>query len=213
MEFLQSVLEVLMHLDGHLVVWATEYGFWIYLLLFVVVFCETGLVITPFLPGDSLLFAAGVSAGHGLLKLSLVFLTLAAAGILGDACNFLIGRAIGPVIFRRETRLIKKKYLLEAHAFYERHGGLAIVMARFIPILRTFAPFVAGIALMQPKLFLLFNITGCLLWVGGLVSAGYLLGHLPWVAEHFSLIVYLIVALSLLPLLVSLFRHGQHRGS
>ncbi|MBQ7738382.1 MAG: VTT domain-containing protein [Desulfovibrionaceae bacterium] len=206
MDFLGTFWDLILHIDVHLIDFIQQYGAWVYLCLFLVVFCETGLVVTPFLPGDSLLFAAGVCAGSELLSYGHVLLLLGLAGILGDACNYFIGRWVGPVIFAKETRLIKKKYLLQAHAFYERHGGKAIILARFIPIIRTFAPFVAGIALMRPSLFFAFNITGCILWVGGLVSAGYFLGHQVWVREHFSLIVYAIIFVSLLPLMIGLIK-------
>lgn len=208
------LVDFILHIDTHLFELVAGYGAWVYAILFLIVFCETGLVVTPFLPGDSLLFASGVVAGAGLLGYEHVLLTLLAAGILGDACNYAIGRRAGPAIFARETRCIRKEHLLRANAFYERHGGKAIILARFIPIVRTFAPFVAGIALMCPRLFFLFNITGCLLWVGGLVSAGYFLGNQPWVRDHFSVIVHGIIVVSLLPVAIELLRAGRkrHRG-
>ncbi|MBQ9406761.1 MAG: DedA family protein [Desulfovibrio sp.] len=218
MDMVQAALDFLLHVDRHLFALAADYGLWIYAILFCIVFCETGLVVTPFLPGDSLLFASGVAAGAGLLGYGHCLLLLLAAGVLGDAVNYSIGRQVGPAIFSRETRLIKKAYLLKAHQFYARHGGKAIVLARFVPIVRTFAPFVAGIALMHPAAFFTWNVTGCALWVGGLVSAGYFLGNLAWVREHFSLIVYAIVTISLLPLAVEavqalLARRKSRNGS
>lgn len=206
MELLQSFFDLVLHIDVHLTDFARTYGVWVYVFLFAIVFCETGLVVTPFLPGDSLLFAAGVCAGASLLGYGEVLFVLLCAGILGDGCNYCIGRMVGPVIFSRETRFIKKSHLLKAHAFYERHGGKAIILARFIPIIRTFAPFVAGIALMQPRIFVLYNFTGCILWVFGIVSAGYFLGNQPFVRTHFSFIVYVIVVVSLLPLAISMVR-------
>lgn len=206
MEFLQYFADVVLHIDVHLFELVARYGVWVYAILFVIVFCETGLVVTPFLPGDSLLFASGVAAGAGLMGYGEVMGVLLAAGVGGDAANYLIGRHVGPAIFSREHRLIKKEYLLKAHLFYERHGGKAIVLARFIPVVRTFAPFVAGIALMHPRTFFVYNITGCVLWVGGLVSAGYFLGNLPWVRQHFNIIVYVIIVLSLLPVLIEMLR-------
>ena len=206
MDLLVSFWDLILHIDVHLIEFIQQYGVWVYLCLFLVVFCETGLVVTPFLPGDSLLFAAGVCAGSNLLGYGQVVLLLFIAGVLGDGCNYCIGRHVGPVIFAKETRFIKKKYLLRAHDFYERHGGKAIILARFIPIIRTFAPFVAGIALMRPTTFAAYNMTGCLLWVGGLVSAGYFLGHQVWVREHFSIIVYVIILVSLLPLMVGVIK-------
>ena len=194
------------HIDQHLFALVTEYGAWLHLFLFVMVFCETGLVVTPFLPGDSLLFATGALAGAGLLSYPLSMAILLAAAVLGDAVNYEIGRHVGPGIFRRETRFLNKAHLLRAHAFYERHGGKAIILARFVPIVRTFAPFVAGVALMHPARFLSFNIVGALLWVAGLVSAGYFLGNIPAVKNNFSLVVYGIIAVSLLPVVVEFLR-------
>ena len=198
-------------LTAHLFELVADYGTWIYAILFVIVFCETGLVVTPFLPGDSLLFASGVVAGAGLMGYEHVLLTLLAAGVLGDACNYFIGRHVGPAIFARETRFIKKEHLLKANQFYEKHGGKAIILARFIPIVRTIAPFVAGIALMCPRMFFLFNVTGCILWVGGLVSAGYFLGNQPWVRENFGIIVYAIIVISVLPVAIELIRARMGR--
>ena len=206
MEFIQYLIDVILHVDKHLFDLLAQYGTWVYAILFVVVFCETGLVVTPFLPGDSLLFASGVAAGAGLLGYVEVMIVLLAAGIMGDATNYCIGRHVGPGMFARDHRFIKKEHLLKAHAFYERHGGKAIVLARFIPIVRTFAPFVAGIAMMSPHIFLFFNITGCIAWVGGLVSAGYFLGNHPWVRSHFSLIVDVIIFVSILPMIVEIVR-------
>lgn len=206
MEMISYFLDFVLHIDVHLFELVEQYGLWIYGILFIIVFCETGLVVTPFLPGDSLLFASGVVAGAGLMGYVEIMLVLLAAGILGDAVNYCIGRHVGPAIFARENRFIKKEHLLKAHHFYERHGGKAIVLARFVPIVRTFAPFVAGIALMHPGTFFFFNITGCMLWVGGLVSAGFFLGNLAWVRENFSSIVYLIIFISVLPVVIELIR-------
>ena len=206
MELLSSFVSFVLHIDVHLFELANQYGLWLYAILFVIVFCETGLVVTPFLPGDSLLFASGVVAGAGLLGYGEVMAVLLAAGILGDAVNYFIGRHVGPAIFSRENRLIKKAHLIKAHDFYERHGGKAIVLARFVPIVRTFAPFVAGIALMCPRTFFFFNVTGCILWVGCLVSAGFFLGNLDWVRQNFSIIVYAIVVVSVLPVVIEVLR-------
>ena len=206
MEFLTYLVDFILHIDAHLFELVEQYGMWIYAILFIIVFCETGLVVTPFLPGDSLLFASGVVAGAGLMGYGPVLLVLLAAGIMGDAVNYFIGRHVGPAIFQRDSRFIKKEHLLKAHHFYEKHGGKAIILARFVPIVRTFAPFVAGIALMCPHRFFLFNITGCVLWVGGLVSAGYFLGNLEWVRQNFSIIVYLIIIISVLPVAIEVLR-------
>ena len=215
MEIVRYFIDFILHIDVHLFELVAQYGLWIYAILFIIVFCETGLVVTPFLPGDSLLFAAGVVAGAGLMGYVEVMLVLLAAGVLGDAVNYCIGRHVGPAIFSRDSRFIKKEHLLKAHHFYERHGGKAIVLARFVPIVRTFAPFVAGIALMHPPTFFLFNITGCLLWVGGLVSAGYFLGNLEWARQNFSLLVYGIIILSVLPVVIEVVRGrmGKHKDA
>lgn len=198
--------DFVLHIDVHLFELVERYGMWIYAILFIIVFCETGLVVTPFLPGDSLLFASGVTAGAGLMGYFPVLLTLLCAGILGDAVNYFIGRHVGPPIFSRDSRFIKREHLLKAHHFYEVHGGKAIVLARFIPIIRTFAPFVAGIATMRAHTFFLYNVTGCILWVGSLVSAGYFLGNLQWVRDNFSLIVYAIIVISVLPVVYELIK-------
>ncbi len=200
MEILTFLIDFVLNIDKHLFELVRDYGLWVYAILFLIVFCETGLVITPFLPGDSLLFATGVVAGAGLLGYVESMAVLLTAGIIGDAVNYNIGRYVGPSIFKRETRFIKKAHLLKAHAFYEMHGGKAIILARFIPIVRTFAPFVAGIALMRPASFLFYNVTGCIIWVGSLVSIGYFLGNTPFARENFGLIVYAIIVISVLPL-------------
>ena len=199
LSFFEQAISFVLHIDQHLFALVAEYGVLLYLFLFIVVFCETGLVVTPFLPGDSLLFAAGVFSADGML-------ILLAAAVLGDAVNYEIGRHVGPSIFSRETRFLNKEHLLKAHAFYERHGGKAIILARFIPIVRTFAPFVAGIALMSPVKFLSFNITGAVLWVVGLVSAGYFLGNIPIVKNNFSVVIYGIIIVSVLPVVIEFIR-------
>ncbi len=200
MDFVLLLVDFILNIDKHLFALVENYGLWVYAILFLIVFCETGLVVTPFLPGDSLLFATGVVAGAGLLGYGESMAVLLAAGIIGDAVNYGIGRRVGPAIFKKETRFIKKEHLLKANAFYEKHGGKAIILARFIPIVRTFAPFVAGIALMHPRSFLFYNITGCIIWVGSLVSVGYFLGNTPFARENFGLIVYAIIIISVLPL-------------
>ena len=206
LSFFEQAISFVLHIDQHLFALVAEYGVLLYLFLFIVVFCETGLVVTPFLPGDSLLFAAGTVAGAGHLSYPVCMLILLAAAVLGDAVNYEIGRHVGPSIFSRETRFLNKEHLLKAHAFYERHGGKAIILARFIPIVRTCAPFVAGVALMNPARFFLFNVIGAVLWVLGLVSAGYFLGNIPVVKENFSLVVYGIIIVSVAPVAVEFVR-------
>lgn len=205
--------DFVLHIDIRLFELVEKYGAWIYAILFLIVFCETGLVVTPFLPGDSLLFASGVAAGAGLMGYGEVMAALLAAGILGDAVNYFVGRRAGPPIFNANGKYIKKEYLLRARLFYEKHGGKAIVLARFIPVIRTFAPFVAGIALMRPVAFFFYNMSGCVLWVGTLVSAGFFLGNFSWVKQNFSLIVYAIVIISVLPILAEIIRakYGKFR--
>lgn len=202
----ETALSYALHIDQHLFALVQEYGAMLYVILFVVVFCETGLVVTPFLPGDSLLFAAGAVAGAGYLSYPVLMAVLLVAAVLGDACNYEIGRLTGPSIFSRETRWLNKAHLLKAHAFYEHHGGKAIIIARFVPIVRTFAPFVAGVALMNPITFLSYNVIGAILWVVGLVSAGFFLGNMPFIKENFSLVVYGIIVVSVLPVVFEVLR-------
>lgn len=203
-----SLLDMALHIDAHLRRLVDAWGLFVYLILFLVVFCETGLVVTPFLPGDSLLFAGGALVGADMLEYPPLVAVLLAAAIAGDAVNFRIGRHIGPPVFQKNYRLLKREYLERAQVFYARHGGKAIVLARFIPIIRTFAPFVAGAAGMRQDRFFFFNVTGAAGWVFSLVSAGVFLGSLPFVRNNFSLIVYGIIVLSLLPLLVRAARSG-----
>lgn len=214
MEILGQFLDLLLHVDVYLFQLVRDYGTLTYVILFAIVFCETGLVVTPFLPGDSLLFAAGTIAGAGHLDYLSLMGVLLAAAILGDFVNYEIGRHLGPAIFQRETRFLNKEHLMRAHDFYERHGGKAIILARFVPIVRTFAPFVAGIATMSPSRFLLFNVTGAIIWVVSLVSTGYFLGNTQFVQENFSLLIYAIVAVSVLPIVIDLTRtwFAKHRA-
>lgn len=201
MDLLLNLVHMALHLDQTLAQVVADYGKLTYLLLFCIIFCETGLVVTPFLPGDSLLFATGAMAGAGLLDGVLLLPLLFGAAVAGDSLNYAIGRRVGPAIFDRQTRFINKKHLEEAHRFYERHGGKTIVLARFIPIIRTFAPFVAGIAYMDYSRFLFFNLTGGFVWVGGLLGVGYLFGNLPVVKENFTAVIYIIILISITPIL------------
>lgn len=212
MDIIQFFIDFVLHIDSHLLELVMRYGTWIYLILFIIVFCETGLVVVPFLPGDSLLFAAGVLAGAGFMGYFSAMGIFLLAGASGDCVNYILGHFAGPAIFRKEHRFIKKEYLVAAHAFYERHGGKAIILARFIPIIRTFVPFVAGIARMHPYVFFFYNIIGCILWVGTLVSTGYFLGNLEFVRTHFSVIVYAIVLISVIPVFVSAVRARMMKG-
>lgn len=204
---MQEIFELLLHLDVHLAEFVKDYGAWVYALLFLIVFCETGLVVTPILPGDSLLFATGAMAATGILNLWVVVVLLLIAAILGDAVNYSIGHYVGPKVFRAEDRtsfwhrMLNRDHLLKAHEFFERHGGKAIVLARFVPIVRTFVPFVAGCGSMSYPQFALFNVAGAMLWVGLCVGGGYLFGNMPVVKDNFTLVVLGIVFISLLPIL------------
>ncbi len=213
MELLHQFLDLFLHLDTHLDNVVRDYGVWTYLLLFVIVFCETGLVVTPVLPGDSLLFAAGAIASLGSLNVALLFGLLSAAAILGDTVNYGVGKFLGPRVLRREnSRILKKEYLDRTHAFFEKYGGKTIIIARFVPIVRTFAPFVAGIGSMTYPKFVAYNIIGGLLWVAICLFAGYFFGQLPLVKKNFSLVVVGIVFVSILPGLVEYVRHRRQRA-
>ncbi|MFZ5935776.1 hypothetical protein BGP84_21340 [Pseudomonas putida] len=205
MEF--NPLDLILHLDTYLDLLVSNYGPWIYAILFAVIFCETGLVVMPFLPGDSLLFIAGaVAAGGGMDPVLLAGLLMAAA-ILGDSTNYIIGRTTGEKLFSNpNSKIFRRDYLQRTHEFYERHGGKTVTMARFLPILRTFAPFVAGIAHMHYPRFLGFSVAGSLLWVGGLVTLGYFFGNVPFIKQHLSLMVVGIIVLSLVPMILGLLR-------
>ena len=203
MELLSQFIWMLGHVKETLEMIVSSYGTWAYLVLFLIIFCETGLVVTPFLPGDSLLFILGAFCGAGSLDPLITIGLLTAAAILGDNTNYWIGRKVGPAVFKRDTgKLLNKKHLEQTHAFYEKHGGKTVVIARFMPIVRTFAPFVAGIGRMDYAKFLTFSVGGGMLWIGGLVGLGYFVGDLPIVKNNFNKVIYLIIFLSLLPGLI-----------
>ena len=189
-----QLLDFILHVDRHLRDFVTAYGGWVYALLFLIIFVETGLVVMPFLPGDSLLFVVGALAGAGLMSYPLVMALLLAAAVLGNQTNYAIGRALGPKVFGWEqSRWFNKKAFEQAHAFYEKYGGVTIVAARFMPFLRTFAPFVAGVAQMTRSKFTFYDVTGGALWVGGIVTAGYLFGNIPWVVANLSKIIWALI--------------------
>ena len=202
-----TLVDFVLHVDRHLQAFADAYGGWVYALLFLIIFVETGLVVMPFLPGDSLLFVVGAMAGAGLMNYPLVMGLLLAAAVLGNQTNYAIGRKLGPRVFGWEqSRWFNKQAFDQAHAFYEKYGGVTIVAARFMPFLRTFAPFVAGVAQMTRSKFTFYDVTGGALWVGGLVTAGYLFGNLPWVQANLSKIIWAMILLPGLLILVGAWR-------
>ncbi|MDD5328630.1 MAG: DedA family protein [Sulfuricella sp.] len=210
MELLTYFIDLVLHLDKHLLLLTQEYGAWIYLILFLIIFCETGLVVAPFLPGDSLLFVAGALTATGALELQALAGLLMAASFLGDNTNYWIGRYVGPRVFSRtSSRLLNPKHLEETHRFYEKHGGKAVILARFFPIIRTFAPFVAGIGRMDYRRFLPFSLVGGVAWVGSLVLAGYFFGNIPLIKQNLTLVIFGIVAVSLLPGAIGYLRHRR----
>lgn len=194
-----DVLSMILNIDQFLDAWVTQYGAWIYLVLFLIIFGETGLVVLPFLPGDSLLFIAGAFGASGLLDPVLLAGLLIVAAILGNTVNYSIGRYIGPRVFTSNFRFLDKAALLKTHAFYQKHGGKTIVLSRFLPIFRTFAPFVAGVAYMDRTKFQLFNISGAVLWVAGLITLGYFFGNVPIIKDHLNTIVLIGVGAAAIP--------------
>lgn len=208
---MHEIIDLFLHLDVHLAEFVGRYGVWVYGLLFAIIFAETGLVVTPFLPGDSLLFAAGAIAATGALDVRLLFLLLAGAAILGNTVNYSVGHFIGPRVFRADEThpLLNRQHLDRAHAFFETYGGMAVVLTRFVPIIRTFVPFVAGAGAMRYPAFALFNVFGGVLWVGVCLGAGYAFGNVPVVKNNFSLVAIGIVAVSLIPMAVEWIRHRR----
>lgn len=214
MELILELIDIFVHLDKYLSVIIERYGTLTYAILFIIVFLETGVVVTPFLPGDSLLFAAGTFASLGALDLKILYLILSISAILGDTVNYWIGWYVGPKIFHKEdVRFLNKKHLQKTHDFYEKYGGKTIIIARFVPIIRTFAPFVAGIGAMTYLKFIAYNIIGALLWVGVCVTAGYLFGNIPIVKNNFSIVILAIIFISILPGIIEFIRHRNMRLS
>ncbi len=205
------LIDLFVHLDAYLNIVIQQYGVWIYCILFVVVFLETGVVVTPFLPGDSLLFTAGTLAARGDLAVGWLFLLLLLAAVLGDTVNYSIGHIVGPRAFHGQNLFFKREHLDRTHQFYERHGGKTIVLARFIPIMRTFAPFVAGIGRMSYGRFVIYNVLGGLLWTVLFVFGGYYFGNQPLVKRHFTLVILAIIVLSLMPLVIELVQNYRRR--
>ncbi len=201
MEFLKQIIDFFLHIDKNLVLIVAKYGVFTYVLLFLVIFMETGLVVTPFLPGDSLLFAAGALAAMGSMKIGMLYVLMLVAAILGDTVNYWIGHRLGRGVFEKGSRFFKKEYLDEAEAFYAKHGGAAIFLGRFVPIVRTFVPFVAGVSEMSYKHFLTYNLVGGFVWVSLFLWGGYWFGNIPFVKENFHYVVVAIVLISVIPIL------------
>ena len=207
MELIPSLLDILLHLDRHLGEIIRDFGVWTYLILFVIVFCETGLVVTPILPGDSLLFAVGTFAALGALDLAVSLIMLSVAAVAGDSINYAIGYRVGPSVFRGErSRWLNREYLNRTHRFYERHGSKTIVIARFVPIVRTFAPFVAGIGRMTYSRFLTYNVAGGIAWIAIFVLGGYFFGSIPVVKRNFTVVIFAIIVISVLPAVIEILR-------
>jgi membrane-associated protein len=213
MELLAAFIDLFLHIDRHLLDLATEYGTWIYVILFLIIFFETGVVVTPFLPGDSLLFATGALAAAGVIDIGTILILLNVAAIVGDNMNYAIGRAVGPRVFTENRRFLKREHLLRTQRFYEKHGGKTVVMARFVPIVRTFAPFVAGVGRMRYSRFLVFDIGGGILWVWSFGLLGYFFGNQPLVKENFGLAIVAVIVISLLPLAIEAWRARAGRSN
>lgn len=212
MEFVQTVIDIFLHVDEHLNVIILSYGAWTYALLFIIIFMETGFVVTPFLPGDSLLFAAGTFAALGSLKIGFLFFLLFSAAVLGDTINYWIGNRVGPPVFEKNYRFLKREHLEQTQEFYDKHGGKTIVLARFVPIVRTFAPFVAGVGTMPYGRFISYNVFGAFLWTGIFLFLGYFFGNIPVVRENFELVIPAIILVSILPMVVEYVRsRGRKR--
>ena len=210
MEYLASFIDIVLHLDKHLTLLVQQYGPWIYAILFVIIFSETGFVVTPFLPGDSLLFVAGAIAALGGMNIGILIAVLTAAAVLGNMLNYQIGRYFGPKVFHWEnSRFFNKAALDKTHAFYEKHGGKTLIISRFLPLFRTFAPFVAGIGAMTYARFSMFNLVGAVSWVGSLTLTGYLFGNLPWVQKNLTLVIVGIIVISLVPVFVGWLQHRR----
>ena len=210
MEYLATFIDIILHLDKHLAVLVQQYGIWIYAILFAIIFSETGFVVTPFLPGDSLLFVAGALAALGGMDIGVLIAVLVAAAVLGNMLNYQIGRYLGPRVFNWESsRFFNKVALEKTHAFYEKHGGKTLVISRFLPLFRTFAPFVAGIGAMSYSRFTYFNLIGAMTWVGSLTLAGYFFGNLPWVQQNLTAVILGIIVVSLIPVFIGWLQHRK----
>jgi membrane-associated protein len=214
MEIFATLIDFILHVDVHLANFVQAYGFWVYALLFAIIFAETGLVVMPFLPGDSLLFVVGALCGAGLMSLPIAMTLLIAAAILGNQTNYAVGSYFGPRVFQWEnSRWFNKRAFEQAHAFYEKYGGITLVAGRFMPFVRTFAPFVAGVAQMTRSRFIFYDVVGALLWVGGLTTAGYLFGNIPWIKANLDKIIWSAIFIPGALVLVGSWRAGRKRLS
>jgi len=209
-EFIKSLLDLAIHFDKHLNAMIQSFGGWSYLVLFVIIFAETGLVVTPFLPGDSMIFAVGTFAAMGSLDVAWLFAVLVSAAIIGDSVNYAIGKFIGEKAFHmKNSKIFKKEYLDKTHKFYEKYGGKTIILARFVPIVRTFAPFVAGVGIMSYRKFFAYNIIGGILWVAVFLYGGYFFGNMPVIKNNFSIAIFAVIILSILPIGVEYWKHKR----
>ena len=213
MGIFELLIDFILHLDVYLDEIIQNFGVWTYAILFVVIFAETGLVVTPFLPGDSLLFAAGTFAALGSLNVLILWVVLFIAAVLGDTVNYWIGNKIGPAVFEKDYRFLKREYLEQTQEFYDKHGGKTIVLARFVPIVRTFAPFVAGVGTMHYSRFLAFNVVGAFIWTALFVALGYFFGNIPIVKENFELAILGVILISVLPMVYEWLRHRNAKSS
>jgi membrane-associated protein len=213
MDLIAAAVDMVLHVDRHLIEFAMAYGLWVYALLFLIVFFETGVVVTPFLPGDSLLFATGALAATGAIDVGTVLVLLTFAAVIGDNTNYFIGRSVGPRVFTEHRRFLKHEYLVRTQSFYAKHGGKAVVLARFAPIVRTFAPFVAGVGRMHYARFLAFDVGGAILWVWSFGLLGYFFGSQPIIKENFGLAIIGVILISLLPIVIEAFRARSRRSA
>jgi membrane-associated protein len=210
-DLIKQLIDFVLHIDSHLGEIIARYGSWTYFILFAIIFMETGLVVTPFLPGDSLLFAAGAFAATGALDVWILFFLLFAAAVVGDSVNYWFGQRLGPRVFEEDMRFFRRAYLVRTQKFYEKHGGKTVFLARFIPIIRTFAPFVAGVGTMRYRKFIIYNVVGAFVWTSVFIFAGYFFGNIPIVRDNFGLVVIAIVLISVLPVGVELIQHRFRR--
>ena len=213
MSIITSFIDFILNLDKKLGLWIIAFGPVVYFILFFIIMAETGLVVAPFLPGDSLLFAAGTFAAVGSLNVIVLFVSLSIAAILGDTINYWVGKKIGPKVFKyKDSKIFKREYLDKTHKFYEKYGSKTIVLARFVPIVRTFAPFIAGIGKMSYLKFLTYNVVGGILWVGLFVFGGYFVGNIPWVNSHFTWVILIIIIVSFMPMLIDLWKYYRNKN-